>query len=181
MKSIVTVLGWLILLAAFASIGFTTDDPTFGVPFYLVFFVVAFLLVYLYLKTHQKRHQVNAKTIDTLHKITGIVLLLIAVLSPTMIFRSANFPVMTYVIVSLITLVLIGVGALAATMINSEKENNLVSKILGYLLLIIISTVPALVMMTYDSSYNALGMAYYASVLVAIFSWWGFSLYSRKD
>jgi len=181
MKSIVTVLGWLLLLASFASIGFTTDDPTFGVPFYLVFFVVVFLLVYLYIKTHRAHRQTDAKTIDLLHKITGIVLLVIAVLSPTMIFRSANFTTMIYVIISLITLVLMGVGALAISMINSDKDNKMIARILGYLLLIIISAVPALVMISYDSSYNALGMAYYAAVLVAIFSWWGFSLYSRKD
>lgn len=181
MKSIATVVGWLVLLAAFASIGFTTDDPGFGIPFYLVFFVVTFLLVYLYVKTHQKHHQTNMKTVALLHRIVGIILLVVAVFCPTMIFRSANFPAMTYVIISLITIVLIGVGSLAITMINSEKEKNMLSKLLGYLLLILISAVPAFVMMSYDSSYNALGTAYYAALSIAIFSWWGFSLYSRKD
>lgn len=181
MKTIVTVLGWIVLLAAFASIGFTTDDPGFGIPFYLVFFIVVFLLVFLYVKSHQKHQKTNIKSLILLHKITGIILLLVAVFSPTIIFKSANFPAMTYVIISLITLVLMGVGTLAVTMINSEKENKLVPRILGYLLLIAISVVPAIVMMSYDSSYNALGMAYYAAVSVAVLSWWGFSLYSRKS
>lgn len=180
-KSIVKIIGWIVLLAAFGSLGFTSDDPGVGVPVFSLFFILIFVLTYLYVKKHQKHQTIEPKAIVTIKKGLGIVLILLALLSPFFVFRAANFPFISYLIVTLITTVIIGLGVLAITMINSPKDNSKVTKLLGYLILIIISAVPAFVMMSYDSSYNALGMAYYAAVLAAIFSWWGISLFTVKE
>jgi hypothetical protein len=180
-KSAVSILGWIILLVAFGSLGFTSDNPAVGVPVFLVFFLLLFVLTYLYIKNHQKHQIKDIKYLNLFKKIAGAILLLLALFTPYFVFRTANFPFLSYLIVILTTAILIALGAFAVVMINSEKAKNLVSKILGYLILIIISAIPALLMMSYDSSYNALGMAYYSAVLIAIFSWWGFSLFAAKE
>ena len=180
-KSAVNILGWIILLAAFGSLGFTSDNPAIGVPVFLVFFILVFVLTYLYIKNHNKHQVKDIKYIHLIKKIAGAVLLLLALFTPYFVFRTANFPFLSYLIIVLITGILVALGAFAVTMINSEKAKNTVSKLLGYLILIIISAIPAVLMMSYDSSYNALGMAYYCAVLIAVFSWWGFSLFAAKE
>jgi len=180
-KSAVNIIGWIILLAAFGSLGFSSDNPAVGVPAFLLFFVLVFFLTYLYIKKHQEHQTINFKTINLIKKIAGIIILLFALFTPHFVFRTANFPFLTYLLIFLMNIILIALGVLAVTMINSVKNKRKFNSLLGYLILIIISAVPALLMISYDSSYNALGMAYYAAVLIAVFSWWGFSLFSAKE
>ena len=179
-KSAVNILGWIILLAAFGSLGFSSDDPAIGVPVFLVFFILVFILTYIYIKKHQKHQAKDITYLSKIKKVAGIILILLALFTPYFAFRTANFPVFTYLIIIFITAILITLGVIAISMINSEKAKNFIQKLLGYLILIVISAIPALLMISYDSSYSALGMAYYAAVLIAVFSWWGFSLFSEK-
>jgi cytochrome bd-type quinol oxidase subunit 2 len=180
-KSAVNILGWIILMAAFASLGFSSDDPAVGVPVFLAFFILVFALTYLYIKNHQRHQAKDNKYLNKIKKVAGMILLLLALFTPYFVFRSANLPFISYLIVILIDAILIALGAFAITLINSEKAKNFVTKLLGYVILIIISAIPAILMISYDSSYNALGMAYYTAVLIAVFSWWGFSLFSSKE
>ncbi|MBN1948808.1 MAG: hypothetical protein JW784_03620 [Candidatus Cloacimonetes bacterium] len=178
-KAIVSVLGWLVLLAALGSLGFTSDDPSVGVPIFLGFFILVFILVYLYIKSHHRKTQTNPRLFNVLHRLIGLILLLLSLLSPLFVFRSAHFPFFSYLIITLIAGIIIALGVMAVTMINNSRNKKSII-FLGYLLLIILSAIPALLMMTYDSSYNALGMAYYTAVLIAVFSWWGFTLLTPK-
>ena len=180
-KSITNIVGWIVLMVAFGSLGFTSDNPSVGVPVFLVFFLLIFALTYYYVKNHQKHQTTDPKIILTIKKAVGLALLLLALLAPYFVFRTANFPFLSYFIVTLITAILIALGVFAVTMINSSKEKSKISKLFGYIILIVISSIPAILMISYDSSYNALGMAYYTAVLIAVFSWWGFSLYSVKE
>jgi len=182
LKKIVSIIGWIILLLAFAALGLSSDDPTFGFLFYLAFFTAAFALVYLYIKKHQKRTDTEPKNLALIHKISGIVLLLVAVFSPIIALKKIGLPLLSNILIIVVTLVLIGLGALAITLINGIK----VKKILGYLLLIVVAAIPALFAITFLSTYfpnayNALGTSYWATVSVSVFAWWGFSLYSKKD
>ena len=180
-KPIISIIGWIVLLAAFGSLGFTSDNPAIGVPVFLIFFLLAFGLVYLYIKKHHKRQEVGTRANKLVQSILGIILIILALLSPTLVFRSAKFPFFTYLILTLITAILIALGGFAVSMINNIKGKGKSAKWLGYILLLILSAVPALIMTSYDSSYNALGMVYYSAILISIFSWWGFSLYFKKD
>jgi len=180
-KSIINIVGWIVLMVAFGSLGFTSDNPSVGVPVFLVFFLLIFALTYYYVKNHQKHQTTDPKIILTIKKAAGLILLLLALLAPYLVFRTANFPFLSYFIVTLITAILIALGMFGVTMINSSKEKSKISKLFGYLILIVISSIPAILMISYDSSYNALGTAYYTAVLISIFSWWGFSLFSVKE
>ncbi len=182
MKKIVSIIGWIILLLAFAALGLSSDDPTFGFFFYLAFFTAVFALVYLYIKKHQKRTENVPKYLALIHKISGIVLLLVAVFSPIIALKKIGLPLLSNILIIVATLVLIGLGALAITLINGIQ----IKKILGYLLLIVVAAIPAVFAITFLSAYfpnayNALGTSYWAVVSVSVFAWWGFSLYSKKD
>jgi hypothetical protein len=77
---------------------------------------------------------------------------------------------------------MIFLGTIAVRMINKGGS----VKLLGLLLLIGLSAVPALMATTFldqffPNAYNALGTAYWAILAVATFSWWGLSLFSTKE
>jgi len=182
LKKIISIIGWIVLLLAFASLGLSSDDPTFGFFFYLVFFVATFALVYLYIKKHQRKTEIDPKKIALVYKISGIVLLLVALFSPIMALKKIGLPILPNILIFLATLILIGLSVFAIKLINDGKQK----KILGYVLLILISAIPAVFAVTFlstyfDNAYNALGTSYWAIVSVAVFSWWGFTLYLKKD
>ena len=182
MKKIISIIGWVILLLAFASLGLSSDDPTFGFFFYLVFFIATFALVYLYIKNHQRKAEINPKKIALAYKISGIVLLLVALFSPILALKKIGLPILPNILILLATVILIGLGGFAIKLINDVKHK----KILGYVLLIVIVAIPAIFAITFLSAYfpnayNALGTSYWAIVSVSVFAWWGFTLYSKKD
>lgn len=182
MKKIINILGWIVLLLAFASLGLSSDDPTFGFFFYLVFFAVTFAIVFLYIKKHQRRTEIDPKKIAIAYKVSGVILLLVALLSPIIALKKIGLPISSNILILLATVILIGLGGLAVKLINDIK----MKKILGYVLVIIIAAVPAIFAITFLSAYfpnayNALGTSYWAIVSVAVFSWWGFTLFFKKD
>lgn len=182
MKKIINFIGWVVLLLAFGSLGFSSDDPVFGFFFYLAFFILVFGLVFLYIKKHQKRKEADPKTLLIIHKVSGIALLIVALFSPIIALRKIQLPFTQNLIIFISTAVMIFLGTIAVRMINKGGS----VKLLGLLLLIGLSAVPALMATTFldqffPNAYNALGTAYWAILAVATFSWWGLSLFSTKE
>ncbi len=179
---IARILGWVALFAAFGALGFATDNPKIGVPAYLIFFLLVFGGVYLYLsKRKTEREDIKPETKELIHKILGILLVLFALVVPDIILGSYKFPFSIYAMISGISLVLIVLGGLTVKLINSSFDKNVALVVLGYVIFIILSAVPALIMLQYDSSYNALGLAYWSAISLTIFGWWGISLFTKKE
>lgn len=182
LKKIVNIIGWIVLLLAFASLGLNSDDKTFGFFFYLGFFIIVFGAVYLFIKKHHRKAEADQKKKILFQKIAGIILLLIALFSPLVALRDIQLPFTPNLLLFIATAVLVVLGALAVTLINKGK----MLAFLGYLILIIISAIPAIFAISYLSeffpnAYNALGTSYWTIVAVSIFAWWGFSLYSKRS
>ena len=182
MKKIINFIGWAVLLLAFGSLGLSSDDPIFGFFFYLVFFIIVFGLVYMYIRKHQKRKEPDPKTLMVIHKVSGIVLLIVALFSPIIALRKIQLPFTQNLIIFIGTAVMIFLGTIAVRLVNKGGS----IKFLGLFLLIVLSTVPALLATTFlnqffPNAYNALGTAYWAILAVTIFSWWGISLFSNKE
>jgi hypothetical protein len=171
-SKIVKVLGWLILLAAFASIGFASDKPGLMVPLFFVFFVVVFTLVLLFNIRRQKQKEVNPVVVDTIKKAFGLILLLLSILMPYFFFKDAGFSSMIFILLSVIVIALVVLTIIAVRLINSKS---LVQSLAGYVLLIIVCSVPAIVMIQHDRTYHALGGAYYAALVISVLAWTGIS------
>ncbi|MBT3168705.1 MAG: hypothetical protein HN952_00395 [Candidatus Cloacimonetes bacterium] len=180
-KKIINIISWAVLLLAFAALGLSSDAPIFGFFFYLVFFAIVFGLIFLYLKKHNRRTSIKAETKLLINKIVGASLMAIAILSPTIALRRIGLPFLPNLIIIIITAILVVFGIYAVMMINAEKNK----RILGYLLLIVLATIPSIFATTYltqyfPNTYNALGVAYWAIVSVSIFSWWGLTVFFKK-
>jgi uncharacterized membrane protein len=114
--------------------------------------------------------------------------LIIAIASPVLVIsnmqvidlgiKSVGFS--TIALVLLFTLVFIAGGILGVSFIN-RTSSKLLNKILGYVIIVIISALPALVVIPHDRTTTGIGTIYYLAIFVAIVSWWGVSLYLNKD
>ncbi len=186
-KKIINVIGWLVLLFCFAAIGFGTANPKLMVPVYFVVFAVIFGLVLLYVKNHKTLAQENPVRALIYRRVLGGILLLISILAPRKVismidteYFAGTFDLMGILFI-IGAAVVIAAGAFAVKMINKMYEGNLVSGIIGYLIVIALSTVPALVMVNFDTSYESLGLAYYTAIIMAGVSWWGLSIIFKDE
>ncbi len=184
MKKIVNIIGWIILIATFTSIGFATDNPKTGLIGYFIFFSLVFAGTLFYAKHHHRKSEVNQKVVDTLHKAIGAILVLCGTAVPVIFFRKfvdPNLAFFVYFIIVVITIIIVVLGALAISIINNSIGKKLSVTLLGYLMLIVLATIPAIGMSQYSNSYANLGIAYWAIIVTATTSWWGSSLYFQKD
>lgn len=184
LNTAVTVISWLVLLFVFSSIGFATSNPVAGVPLYMLFFIVVFAGVYFYV-SRQKHTQENVVSKNVIvPRIIGGVILLAAVLMPWFVYAEINLNPSVYFIITAINIVMIAIAFFTIRFMN-KNAGNMAVKILGYLILIALSAVPALAALNFfieffNRTYDALGTAYWCFLGVAVLSWWGFSLLGKK-
>ena len=184
MKKIVSIFGWIILIATFTSLGFATDNPKVGLIGYFIFFSLVFGGTLFYIKNHHKRNEINPKVVILIHKALGSILVLIGVAAPVIFFRKfvdPNLSLFVYIIIVVITIILIVLGALAISIINNSIGKKLFVTTLGYVMLIGLAIIPALAMSQYSNSYASLGIAYWSVIFTAALSWIGVSLYFQQD
>ena len=78
----------------------------------------------------------------------------------------------------------LGVSALVAVsmfVVKLINKGTVLFIIIGYIAFIILSAIPAMAVLPFDKSYNALGMVYYNAIFVAILVWYGISLFNKKE
>jgi hypothetical protein len=79
-----------------------------------------------------------------------------------------------------VTVIMIAGGVFAVSLIN-KANGKIVLKVIGYLLLAVLSAIPALMVMPHDQTTTGIGSIYYITILVAVLSWWGLNLYLNKE
>jgi uncharacterized protein YoxC len=88
--------------------------------------------------------------------------------------------VFNLLLVSLLWAALIAACVFGVYLIN-HRGNKLLNKVLGYLIIIIASAVPALMVIPYDRTTTGIGSIYWIAVLVAVLAWSGFNLFLNKE
>ena len=167
---------WIAILCAFGAIGFANDDPYRTSIIWIIIAIVIFGVGF-FIKKHSKRRTVTTKAYLIAKKIIGALLVLIGCLLPAQVFSNFGFPFITLLIIFVFAAILVAIGAFAVLIIN--KYGGFFS-VLGYLLLLIAASLPAIAMSSYDLSYGALSTVYYLVLLLAIFSWVGLSMVFTK-
>lgn len=120
-------------------------------------------------------------------KVVGYLLVIISIFIPSYVRTNFNFRNLMsnehiftgLLLITLVTIFVVIAGLVAYYLINIKESNGF--KVLGYVMIIVIAFVPAMLMMPYDNGSNALGTAYLTLVAVSILSWAGFSLALRKS
>ena len=119
-------------------------------------------------------------------KIIGYLMIVLSIFIPSYVLTNFNFRnLLSYehsftgiLLISLVTLLIIVAGAVAYFFINIKKNSGL--KVVGYIMIFAIAFAPAMLMLPYDNSSNALGTAYLTLVAVSVLSWAGFSISLKK-
>lgn len=185
LNKVVNVIGWLVLLLAFSSIGFATSKPAQGVPLYMLFFLLVFAGVYYYVSKQKHDQKKVVEKSNIFPRIIGGVILVIALLMPWFVFAKINLTPSTYIIIIALTAVMIFLALLAVRIINRAGENTIL-RLAGYLILVVLAAIPAIAaiyffLQYFNRPYDALGTAYWCTVAIAVFAWWGFSLVGKKS
>ena len=185
LNKVVNVIGWLVLLLAFSSIGFATSKPAQGVPLYILFFLLVFAGVYYFVSKQKHDQKKVAGKNNIFSRIIGGVILLIALLMPWFVFAKIDLSPSIYIIIIAFTAVMIFLALLAVIIINRAWEN-IVLRLAGYLILVVLAAIPAIgaiyfLLPYFNRPYDALGTAYWCTVAIAVLAWWGFSLVGKKS
>jgi membrane-associated HD superfamily phosphohydrolase len=180
-------IGLVIFILAFSLMGLASGKPIMVLA-YAGFFIIVMAIIFMFVKKSQRHFEIISEQNPKLRKILGIAMLLVAIILPVLAIMNMQlfelgvstigFGILAITLVA--TIVLIAGGVLAVSLINNIA-NSKPKKILGYILLVVLSSVPALLVIPNDRTTTGIGSVYYLAVMVAVLSWWGFNLYSNKE
>jgi membrane-associated HD superfamily phosphohydrolase len=180
-------IGLVIFILAFSLMGLASGKPIMVLA-YAGFFIIIMAIIFMFVKKSQRHFEIISEQNPKLRKILGIAMLLVAIILPVLAIMNMQlfelgvstigFGILAITLVA--TIVLIAGGVLAVSLINNIA-NSKPKKILGYILLVVLSSVPALLVIPNDRTTTGIGSVYYLAVMVAVLSWWGFNLYSNKE
>jgi len=181
------IIGLLVFVLAFSLIGVASGNPLMILA-YAGFFLVVMLIIFLFVRRNQRHFEIISQTSRTASKIIGIIMILLAISIPPLAVANMqifdigveNVGLSVIGIVLALTIALIAGGVFAVYLINRNNGNKII-RFAGYLLMIILSAIPALFVIPNDKTTTGIGSVYYLAVLVALLSWWGFSLYLSKE
>ncbi len=181
------IVGLLVFILAFSLMGIASGKPIMILA-YAGFFIIVMFLIFLFVRKNQRHFEIISQGNQTLSKVIGIVMVLIAVAVPVLAITNLQFvelgiEALSFGLIAIIlgvTLALVAGGVFAVYLMNRAGSTKL-HKILGYLIIFILSAVPALLVIPHDRTTTGIGSIYYVTMFVAILSWWGLSLYLNKD
>ncbi len=182
MKNIVSLilkgLMWIALLGSFSALGFASENPKMMIPVYFVFFLLVFLGVFLYEKFRKHKKPTSQKS-KYFYIVLGVLLILLSLYMPYKSFKDATANSINGFLLIAGTILMVIVGIFTVILINRHKGNNSMITLLGYIIFVILATIPGFVMLKFNSSYGALGSAYYSTLFLSIFAWSGISLLAK--
>jgi hypothetical protein len=171
------ILAFTALTVIIACIGLFTENPAVMVPAYGVGFLVVIAGMFIYLYTKKKNTFEQIKTPRSVPITIGSVLLLGSLVFPAAAISALRVGLIENpMLIVVVTIVLLAFGFLGVLLINILGYKNKILAGLGYLVLILTSMAPALLITRIDASFGTLGVVYSVSFVEAIIAWSGFSI-----
>lgn len=181
------IIGLLIFILAFSLMGIVSGRPIMILA-YAGFFVVVMGVIFLFVRKNQRHFEIISQRSRTISKIIGIIMLLAAIAIPALAISNMqlfelNLEKLGLGVIALVVTITIALiaGVILGVYLINKKGSTKPNKIIGYLIIIILSAVPALLVIPHDKTTTGIGSVYYVAVLVAVLSWWGLSLYLNKE
>ena len=174
-----SVLGWIAIVGVFACVGLFTDNPGLMVPLYGVLTILV-LVIFVLIARRQK-----SKAYDELKTpawVPGLYCGLLSVFSITFPHLSISFlrpSEFNSFSIYFVTILTIAVGFGGVWMINVMALKNKIFAVVGFLVLILLSLVPALLVAPIDPSYGTLGVIYFTMTFEAVIVWNAITLWNK--
>jgi preprotein translocase subunit YajC len=181
-RTIGLILGWVIVLIALSMAGAGSKNPGVMIPVMFLFFLLVFFGVYLHTRRHSHQENANPKNALITRRIFGSLLILLSVISPLQVVRTITGTPISPAILILLGVALVVLGGVAVKLITRGYNRSAVATIPGYIMLIIVSLIPGiLVGKLGESSFSAFGSAYFGALFIAVLAWWGASLFRNPE
>ncbi len=186
------VIGWMLFIGVFATIGLGNDKPVIAIVMYGVVITLLLGVFLMYQVTHKRRSFEIRKKNPSIYLLLGGVILFLGVISPVYFFESFRpgmlislfssggntiSSLIPYSIITTITLIVMVAAFFIIRFINRNVHKAVYYRLIGYILLLILSALPGLSIMSKDSSYGSLGLIYYMTIFTAVLGWTGASLF----
>jgi hypothetical protein len=181
------IIGVLVFIAVFSVTGLVSGQPLMILA-YAGFITLIMFFIFLFVRRNQRHFEFISQRSRVISKIIGIIMILVALAVPVLaisnmqLFDLGTLKLSTSLlaVVVAITIGLVAGGLFAVYLIN-RAGSGLIHKIIGYLLIIGLSAVPALLVIPHDRTTTGIGSVYYIVIILAVISWWGFSLLLNKE
>jgi len=181
------LIGLAIFVLAFSMIGLASGRPVMILA-YAGFFVLVMFFIFMFVKKRQRHFEVISEKNRNIQKAIGALLILAAIAIPALSIANMqlfdlgvekiSFGLMAVIVI--LTILLIAAAAFAVTLINRASSNKM-KKLIGYVIVIVVSAIPALLVIPNDRTTTGIGSVYYLAILVAVLSWSGFNLVLNKE
>jgi uncharacterized membrane protein (DUF485 family) len=177
----------VLFVAVLSLMGMITSRPIMIIA-YAVFFMAVIGIMFVMMRKKQRHFELVQSSSKLFNKIVGIVLLALALVTPTLIaFRTnvINLPSELSVFAALgivggVTLLFLAL-ILAAFYLISMKGHEMSKRTIGYVLFIIASALPGILMSRVDSTTTGIGSVYYVAMAVLILAYNGVSYLTYQD
>ena len=171
--------GWLTLTAVIASIGFLSDNPGVMVPVYALLFIVV-VGGMLYFLTKRKRHSYDS--LKTPAWVPGFYCGFTAVLSLTFPYISVNGfrpGLINIGVLYVFTFLIMGLGFLGVWMINVLGLKNKLFSYIGFIILVFMAFLPAIILPSNLADFGTLGVFYFTLGIQAVLVWTTYALINK--
>jgi len=170
---------WGLLTFVFACIGFFTETPAIMVPLYGVVFLLALGIMYFFVSQKKVKTLDEKETPRYVFIIITAIGFLLSLLAPTYllsVFRPSLFN--SFAVIGFTVLLLV-LGFVGVYLINVMGLKGRLFAIIGFIVLIITSFIPAFTVSSIDPSFGTLGVIYFVTLLDAVFAWETFELVKK--
>ena len=176
----------VVFIAALSLMGMITGEK-YMVAVYGAAILVVSGIIFLFVKKRQRHSDISLEKNPVVGKVAGIVLCILALITPLLLVLKSNvinigddITAMTVVATLVATILFVGLFALAVYLINNKGEA-FAMRALGYLIVIITSLIPGILMSRFDKNTSTIGSIYYVALVVLILSYNGINLLKSKE
>ena len=172
-KQIITL---VVFILALSLLGMISGQPVM-IAGYGVFFLVVVAIMFYLTRRRQRHFEKEKESSDIFRMILGIILLVLALITPPIIILRTNLITLpdtiksgaALAIVAGITILFIALTLLAVYFINNRGKQ-VSNRVIGYILYVIAAIVPGFLMSRVDKTTLGVGSVYYVALLVLILS-----------
>ena len=176
------IISLVIFIGVLSLMGMITNRPIMVLAYAAVFIAVT-VVMYIFIMRRQRHFEVTQTDNTLMYRIIGIVLAIFALGLPLlMVFRSSviKLPSETTAgtaaaIVGGVTVVFVALMVFAVHLLNTKGKETAM-RILGFVLIIIASAIPGILMSRIDRTTSGIGSVYYVAMAVLILAYNSYSM-----
>ncbi|MCB5259550.1 MAG: hypothetical protein M0Q19_00255 [Candidatus Cloacimonetes bacterium] len=181
------IAGLVFFIAVLSTMGMITGRPVMMLV-YAAFFLALSFVVYLTLKNNQRHFEVSQRSNKTFRKVLAGILMLLAVASPLFItLRTSVINLPESMSVGVVIPLMLGLSilfialVLTTVVLINRKGTTLANRAIGYIVFVIASIIPGILMSRVDSTTMGIGSVYYVSMAVLILAYNAMGLYFSEE